>query len=153
MKMVKVEEARRLFLEFKGLLISYKTHEVFHIEAWQEISYIPGGPIMCRVHYIYDRCEKKAFFQNHFGEIKMVDGAREIRSLERFIRHPIRFMKEGIFIRKLNRINYASSLFYLICMMDGHEVVNRRPGASNEEYRAKKAEYLKMIFNQIIEVK
>ena len=148
-----LKEAVRAFKESKTRLREYRARDIYHIEAWQKVICIPGGTHLHRCHYIYDSCGEKAFLKDHWGKIELVTDKKKIKELRDFVHHPIKAMKNGVFVRKLAVVEHFGPLYSLICLMEGHKVVAQRFRESEKRYRAKEKEYLKMIFNQIIDVK
>jgi len=150
-----VEKAVQGSAAHQALLGEYGTHDVYHIEAWQQIIFIPGGTRLLRVHYIYDKVTGKAFLKDHSGKITLVAEVQKIKELKRFIRHYRKASENGIFVRKLARVDWSSSLFHLMEVMNGGELTVRLPPEieSARISKRKEKQFIEILFDTVLSEK
>lgn len=135
---------------------AYETHSLYHIEDWQKVVFIPGGTKLLRVHYIYDQTEDKAFMRPWKDKVELITEKKQIKKIDQVVKHPIKAMRNGVFVRKL-RFSAFSRLFDLLLIMNGREeLVLGQPTKgiiSKKQYEKNKRDYIATIFDSVIEEK
>ncbi len=130
-------------------------HDIYHVQEWQEVIFIPGGTKLFRIHCIFDATTGKALMKRHNGKIKLVEEGKEIKKMHRAVDHQIRSFRNGVFVRKL-RLERSSLLFdlflFISCRSDLIMSI-MRPIERKKDYLKRREEYMELIFDNVINEK
>lgn len=148
-----LQKAARRMEERSACFAIYQNLVIYEIQAWETVVLIPGGTELLRCYFVFDEEGRRAFRRDYKGKISLVDNPRKIRPLLTAVRHKVRSLGRGIFIRHL-RVLRETSLFDLLLLLNGRSdlVMNEFPPELESQQQAsrRKDEYLKNIFNTVV---
>lgn len=132
-----------------------KSHNIYHIQDWQEVNFIPGGRYLLRSHYIFDADGGKAFFRDHGNRVSLISDEKEIKRLGKIVSRQVKYFREGVFTRRLPSEHCYPRLFELMLIMNDKFYLISRSFSPEKESERKRSEEqaIKILFDLIISSK
>jgi hypothetical protein len=148
------EQAAKEWKERQRLEKEYKTHDVFHIQDWQEVVFIPGGTRLLRTQGIFDATTGKAFIKKWNKEIGLIEGGKEAENFRRILKHPRKSAAEGKFARRLilSPLTHLVDLL-LIINQEADLVMRPSKGQNLKDFKKNMDQFIGMVFDLVINEK